>query len=107
MKVKKLWDLVLTIICDLNEYTSNVLSTFETIIVAGLSSSRKSIINGMVNAWNSSFGKAENLDYTANVEQSLRRLHPFVNLELPNWKELADETVSFRYPYSFTSLTIY
>jgi hypothetical protein len=48
----------------------------------------------MVNSWNSTFGKTKNLDYTVKVERSLRRLRPFVNLELPNWKELIDETVS-------------
>jgi hypothetical protein len=61
----------------------------------------------MVNSWNSTFGKTNDLDYTAKVEKSLRRLSPFVSLELPNWKELADEIVSIYHPYLSTNLMSY
>jgi len=44
--------------------------------------------------WNSTFGMADDLQYSTKVEYALRRLRPFVELKLPGLVESIEIDVS-------------
>lgn len=48
----------------------------------------------MIEKWNSSFGTAEILHYPTELEKTLLRLHPYVELELPGLETVEFDKVS-------------
>lgn len=64
---------------------STLLKALAPLITAGLRSKRGSIVNATIDMWNTSFGLQQSLDYPEEVQQALRRLRPFVDLELPTF----------------------
>lgn len=60
------------------------LAKFGLIISAGLASQHKSITNRFIEMWNSTFGLQEVLEYPDNVLTAVRKLEPYVELQLPS-----------------------
>lgn len=77
----------------LNTPTSNHLETFEPIFAAGLFSNRQSFMNSTVVLWNSTFGKAHTLIYTSKIEEGLRRVEPFYDVNTPGLEQMSGEEV--------------
>ncbi|GAD98472.1 hypothetical protein NFIA_107330 [Paecilomyces variotii No. 5] len=60
------------------------LRKFSTIISSGLDSSHKSTKNRFIGLWNATFGLQKSLEYPDNVLSALRKLEPYINLQLPS-----------------------
>ncbi|KLJ08541.1 hypothetical protein EMPG_16016 [Blastomyces silverae] len=75
------------------ESGDTLLQRLSTLITSGLESRHKFTVNHFIKLWNNSFGSKETLVYPENVERALRRLKPFVHLELPNFPPAGDSTI--------------
>jgi hypothetical protein len=91
MKVQQLWETVLAAIGNHPRKDSTYLQAFDTLIAAGLSCRRISIVNATVGFWNESFGAEDDLEYPPMVAKALRKLKPTVELQLPGVLPLAEE----------------
>ncbi|KAL1883571.1 hypothetical protein Plec18167_002578 [Paecilomyces lecythidis] len=60
------------------------LRKFSTIISAGLDSSHRSTKNRFIEFWNATFGLQESLEYPDSILSALRKLEPYINLQLPS-----------------------
>ncbi|KAL1998984.1 hypothetical protein VTN02DRAFT_5229 [Thermoascus thermophilus] len=64
-------------------HDTSSLRKFEVIISSGLESSHRSTANRFIEMWNNTFGLQESLEYPDSVVRALRKLEPFVELQLP------------------------
>ncbi|KAK2761310.1 hypothetical protein FQN54_001832 [Arachnomyces sp. PD_36] len=83
--VRKLSKTVATTIQELTEHDGHQLTRFEDIISSGLETYHKSIANTFIVMWNGTFGLQSYLEYPESVESALRKLEPFVDLQLPSF----------------------
>ncbi|EGE07910.1 telomere length regulator protein [Trichophyton equinum CBS 127.97] len=74
-------------ITSLRTTNSETLEQLASLMTAGFESRHKSIVNKFISMWNASFGLEKNLSYPASLEAILRRLKPFVEIQLPGFPE--------------------
>ncbi|KAF2853284.1 hypothetical protein T440DRAFT_445226 [Plenodomus tracheiphilus IPT5] len=91
-EIINLWQDVNKAIGRLPRKDSQILLHLETLITSGFLSRRRAIVNISIVTWNHTFGKEERLRYPAGLEQALRRLHNYVELELPSLDLRNDDT---------------
>jgi hypothetical protein len=72
---------------------SQVLLHLETLVLAGFSSRRRTIVNISIDSWNKTFGKEDTLRYPSRLEEVLRRFANTVELRLPSLNLQDDDTV--------------
>lgn len=87
-QVFQLWETVIGVLVTLSPYDSAKLKAFDPLISAGLSSSRKGIVNTSIQFWNSSFGTADTLDYPPSTKHALQRLLNIAEISLPTFSVL-------------------
>lgn len=68
-----------------NQYShSTILSNLEPLLLSGLESRHRAIVNAAIRLWNSIFANCqENLEYPPRIKGTLLRLHPVADLQLP------------------------
>ncbi|KAF3892065.1 Telomere length regulator protein [Trichophyton interdigitale] len=82
-------------ITSLRTTNSETLEQLASLMTAGFESRHKSIVNKFISMWNASFGLEKNLSYPASLEAILRRLKPFVEIQLPGFPERTEpESIS-------------
>jgi len=79
-----LWSSILAVIERLPRKDSALLDNIGNLICSGFQSRSKSIAGATVAIWNRSFGVQDYLEYPPQLEQTLRRLQPFVDITLPS-----------------------
>jgi hypothetical protein len=67
-----------------------MLDSLDTLIAAGLSSRRKSIVNATVVCWDSTFGDNEVLQYPPKSRKALQKLQQRVEIRLPSFETFAE-----------------
>lgn len=78
-------------------------------MTAGFESCHKSTVNMFISMWNASFGKEEKLAYPSSLESILRRLQPYVEIQLPAFPQRTGTKVfrewdpMFRYDLQLTA----
>ncbi|KAK7526338.1 Rap1-interacting factor 1 N terminal-domain-containing protein [Phyllosticta citriasiana] len=85
--VDSFWTVVMVVVVQLPRKDTMLLKALEHLIASGLNSRQRCVVNRTVENWNRSFGKERTLEYPPKVEKALRRLRPYlgVELELPNF----------------------
>ncbi|KAH8816543.1 Rap1-interacting factor 1 N terminal-domain-containing protein [Xylogone sp. PMI_703] len=84
--VTSLWKNICNLIQSLSLGTDNpsVLQTFETLLLAGMDSKHRSIVNLTIGMWNSAFGHPQTkLQYPQTLVDAIHRLNPIAELLLP------------------------
>ncbi|RFU26407.1 hypothetical protein B7463_g9933, partial [Scytalidium lignicola] len=84
--VTSLWKNLSNLIQSLSFGTENplILQTFETLLLGGMDSKHRSIVNVTIEMWNSTFGTSQNkLQYPRGLVDSIHRLLPIAELLLP------------------------
>ncbi|KAL1964593.1 hypothetical protein VTN77DRAFT_6767 [Rasamsonia byssochlamydoides] len=74
------------------------LHKLEVIISAGLGSVHRSTANRFIEMWNTTFGLQDSLTYPAAVLVALRKLEPYVELQLPSWPVQSDSQIGQTIP---------
>lgn len=64
---------------------SKTLAAYQDVITAGLSSRRTTIVRDTVDFWNSTFGKADSLQYPDQLRAALQRIRSIADLDLPTF----------------------
>lgn len=80
----------MSILEKLPEHDSQQLERFEVLISSSLGTFHKSIANSFIVMWNNTFGCQSYLEYPKSVELALRKLEPFVDLQLPSFPQSTD-----------------
>ncbi|EFR05363.1 hypothetical protein MGYG_08374 [Nannizzia gypsea CBS 118893] len=70
-------------ITSLHNTNSETLELLTSLMTAGFESCHKSTVNKLIAMWNASFGQQETLAYPSSLESILRRLQPYVEIQLP------------------------
>ncbi|KAK5009612.1 hypothetical protein LTR28_000186 [Elasticomyces elasticus] len=86
-----LWKAVVALIRECLRHDNLLLKGLGNLVTAGLSSSRRNIVNTTIELWNDAFGKEEKLDYPKNLEKVLRKLRHVTELSLPTFPESPDD----------------
>lgn len=73
------------------EHDGQQLEIFEVLISSGLETFHKSTANTFILMWNNTFGLQSYLEYPKSVELALRKLEPFVDLQLPSFPRSTDQ----------------
>ncbi|KAM5434384.1 hypothetical protein McanCB56680_004483 [Microsporum canis] len=82
--------LISTTLCNIKSLcntNSEALERLEYLITAGFESHHKSIVNKFISMWNASFGLEESLAYPPSLESILRKLNPYVEIQLPSFPQ--------------------
>ncbi|KAK4988816.1 hypothetical protein LTR50_003661 [Elasticomyces elasticus] len=93
-----LWKVVVALIRECPRHDSLLLEDLGDLVTAGLSSSRRNIVNTTIELWNDTFGKEEKLDYPKNLEKVLRKLRHVTELSLPTFPESPDDEMPATLP---------
>ena len=75
-------------------FDTRFLFSIQELVVAGLRSRHKAVVNEAIVMWNSTFGGEESLEYPENLRIILRKLSSMTELRLPSFPELDGEEVS-------------
>ena len=62
-----------------------LLKALTDLILAGLNSTHRPIVNSTIELWNKSFGQLNELEYPERLVPALSKLHTMVELELPSF----------------------
>ncbi|KAL2040219.1 hypothetical protein N7G274_007122 [Stereocaulon virgatum] len=94
-KFKKLWSSIKIIMENLPDFSSSSLSRYQGLILSGLRSRHKSIVNDSISMWNCTFGFADTLEYPKDLHLTLSKLKRLAELNLPDFPETeGDEVLS-------------
>jgi hypothetical protein len=78
-----------------NHGHSAILSNLEPLILAGLESKHRAIVNEAIRLWNATFADCtEHLEYTPKIKAALLRLRPVADLQLPFFQETIESEAS-------------
>ncbi|EZF97100.1 hypothetical protein H113_02912 [Trichophyton rubrum MR1459] len=89
-------------ITSLRNTNSETLEQLASLMTAGFESRHKSIVNKFISMWNASFALERSLSYPVSLESILRRLKPYVEIQLPGFPERT-ETKSISPPPEYLS----
>lgn len=80
-------------ITSLRNTNSETLEQLASLMTAGFESRHKSIVNKFISMWNASFALERSLSYPVSLESILRRLKPYVEIQLPGFPERTETKV--------------
>ena len=75
-------------------FDTKFLLSIQELVVAGLRSRHKAIVNESIVMWNSTFGEESTVEYPGDLRTVLRKLRPMTDISLPNLLESDGEEVS-------------
>ena len=87
VKVSDLWDRILGILDTLPNKDSTVLQALEPLLIAGLSSPQKRVVNQTIAFWNATFGMQVVLEYPSGLAAVLRVRSTQTEVNLPTFGE--------------------
>lgn len=91
-----LWTVIATAIEGLPKTDSRLLLILESLIVSGLKSRQRTIVNEAIKMWNRTFGAVEYLEYPDTLRPVLLKLRKLTDLLLPAFPDGNDSEVSRR-----------
>ena len=68
-------------------FDTKLLFSIKELVVAGLRSRHKAVVNEFINLWNSTFGEEGTVEYPEDLRTVLRKLRPITDIRLPNFPE--------------------
>lgn len=92
--IVKAWSDILRLIEEMPRKDSSLLQALEPLLIAGLSSPSKEIVNSTIAFWNSTFGEGENLEYPSRILPVLRARRAETELRLPGLTDDEDAEVA-------------
>ena len=75
-------------------FDTKSLFSFQELVVAGLRSRHKTVVNESVVLWNSTFGEEIIVEYPEDLRTVLQKLRPMIDIRLPNFPESNGDEVS-------------
>lgn len=88
------WSDVLRLVEEMPRKDSSLLQALEPLVIAGLSSPSKEIVNSTISFWNSTFGEEENFAYPSRVLPVLRARRAETELRLPGLTDDDDAEIA-------------
>lgn len=89
-QVKRLWAVLVTAINSLPGKDNTLLQLLENLMVSGLQSRHKTIVNECIVMWNRTFGAAEHLEYSVDLRAALLRIRSITDVLVPGLSEEND-----------------
>lgn len=86
--------MIMTIITDAAVFDSQLLKTFQVLLVCAMRSRHRAILNDFVTTWNCTFGKTDSLEYPEKLRCVLLDLRSVTDIDLPNLPESIGQEVS-------------
>lgn len=77
-----MWEIITTVIRNFPRFDTNMLSSLQVLILAGLSSRHRAILNLSIGLWNSTFGQTSDITYPETLRQPLLRLASITEIEV-------------------------
>lgn len=92
-----LWNQVLGKLKEMPHKDGSLLTVLQALIVAGITSPERAVVNVTITFWNECFGDMDSLKYPAKLEKVLRAARTYVELDLPGFPEsgLNEEQIDF------------
>ena len=82
LQVLQMWEIITTVIRNFPRFDTNMLSSLQVLILAGLSSRHRAILNLSIGLWNSTFGQTSDITYPETLRQPLLRLASITEIEV-------------------------
>lgn len=92
-KVKNLSSVVSTAIEHFSNHDTRLLSSIRQLILSGLKSRHRSIVNQFIVMWNQTFGRATTLEYPEGLCGTLFRLQCTTDIQLPSFSAVVGDEV--------------
>ena len=92
--MNRLWAEVVIAIEEFHDYNTRLLFRLQYLLLSGLRSRHKSLVNKAVQMWNGTFGCAKGLEYPENMRESLLKLRSLADLQLPSFVNTEIDEVS-------------
>ncbi|KAL6716476.1 hypothetical protein ACLMJK_006043 [Lecanora helva] len=93
-KVEEIWTLLIAIIERSPEYGTKRLAEIQHLVLSGLKSRHRAILNKSIEMWNRTFGCSEALEYSEDLQNVLLKLYAVTDIQLPSLAEAKLENVS-------------
>ena len=90
---------------NLPDFSSSSLSRYQGLVLSGLRSRHKSIVNDSISMWNCTFGCADTLEYPKDLHLTLSKLKRVAELNLPDFPEIEGDEVREK-PQSFRNISM-
>jgi len=77
-----MWEVITSVIRNLPQFNSTLLSALQGLMLAGLSSRHRAILNLSIGLWNHTFGLTTDIQYPETLHKPLLRLASITEIEL-------------------------
>lgn len=82
LQVLELWEVITSVIRSLPHFSTSLLSALQGLMLAGLSSRHRAILNLSIGLWNHTFGLTTDIQYPETLHKPLLRLASITEIEL-------------------------